>query len=165
MSQTDINMEELWQEVQSEIAARGFSIYPNYIFTTEHKAYWPKGEEFTKFLDLADALDRKIIYVQSSKFDSDEALDMLLISAPSDLVDYDAKSVRDCLRSLGVENRPEAKEYLKTTNFYSGHRVSIWVEWVFDGIIHTYSRKPAWYTDISELSAMILDLSESLAYD
>jgi hypothetical protein len=90
---------------------------------------------------------------------------MLLISAPSDLVDYDAKSVRDCLRSLGVENRPEAKEYLKTTKFYEGHRVSIWVEWVFDGIIHTYSRKPAWYTDISELSAMILDLSESLAYD
>lgn len=165
MPQTDINMEELWQEVQSEIAARGFRIYPNYIFTTAHKAYWPKEEELAKFLDLADAFDRKIIYVQSSKFDSDEALDMLLISAPSDLVDYDAKSVRDCLRSLGVENRPEAKEYLKTTKFYEGHRVSIWVEWVFDGIIHTYSRKPAWYTDISELSAMILDLSESLAYD
>ena len=165
MPQTDINMEELWLEVQSEIAAREFKVYPNYIFSSEHKAYWPKEEEITKFLDLADTLDRKIIYVQSSKFDSEEALELLLLSAPSDLVDYDAKSVRDCLRSLGVENRPEAKEYLKTTKFYEGHRVSIWVEWVFDGIIHTYSRKPAWYTDISELAAIILDLSESLAYD
>ena len=74
MPKTDINMEELWQEVQSEIAAREFKVYPNYIFSSEHKAYWPKEEEIAKFLDLADALDRKIIYVQSTKFDSEPSI-------------------------------------------------------------------------------------------
>ena len=165
MPEKDINMEEHWEQVQSEIASRGFIVYPNYIFSTEHKAYWPNEEEIAKFLDLADDLERKVIYVRSSKFDSDEALDLLLLSAPSDFVDYDVKTVRECLRSLGVESSAEAKDYLKTTKFFEGHRVSIRVEWVFEGNIHTYSRKPAWYTDISELSAMILDLSESLAYD
>ena len=161
MSETDINMDEHWEEIQSEIASRGFIVYPNYIFSTEHKAYWPNEEEIAKFLDLADDLERKVIYVRSSKFDSDEALDLLLLSAPSDLVDYDVKTVRECLRSFGVESSAEAKDYLKTTKFYSGRRVSIRVEWVFDGIVHTYSRKPAWYADISELAGRILDLSES----
>lgn len=161
MPETDINLEEHWEEIQSEIASRGFVVYPNYIFSTEHKAYWPREEEIAEFLDLADELERKVIYVHSSKFDSEEALDLLLLSAPSDFVDYDVKTVRECLRSLGVESSAEAKDYLKTTKFYEGRRVSIRVEWVFDGIIHTYSRKPAWYTDISELAARILDLSES----
>ena len=165
MPETDINLEEHWQEIQSEIASRGFVVYPNYIFSTEHKAIWPEEEEIAKFLDLADMLERKIIYVHSSKFDSEEALDLLLLSAPSDLVDYDVKTVRECLRSLGVESSEEAKDYLKTTKFYEGHRVSIRVEWVFDGIIHTYLRSPAWYTDISELAARVLDLSESLVYE
>jgi hypothetical protein len=165
MPENDINMEEHWEQVQSEIASRGFIVYPNYIFSSEHKAYWPKEEEIVKFLDLADELERKVIYVYSSKFDSEEALDLLLLSAPSDFVDYDVETVRECLRSLGVEARAEAKEYLKTTKFYEGRRVSIRVEWVFDGIIHTYSRKPAWYADISELAGRITVLSEILAYE
>ena len=121
MPETDINLEEHWEEVQSEIASRGFVVYPNYIFSTEHKAYWPKEEEIAKFLDLADELERKVIYVHSSKFDSEEALDLLLLSAPSDLVDYDVKTVRECLRSLGVESSAVAKDYRKTTKFFEGH--------------------------------------------
>ena len=165
MPETDINMEELWEEVQSEIASRGYIVYPNYIFSTEHKAHWPKEEGLVKFLDLADQLERKVIYVHSSKFDSEEALDLLLLAPPSDFIDFGVETVRECLRSFGVEARPEAKEYLKTTKFYEGRRVSIRVEWVFDGIIHTYSRKPAWYTDISKLAERIIVISESLAYE
>jgi hypothetical protein len=165
MPDTDINLEEHWEEIQSEIASRGFIVYPNFIFSTEHKAYWPIEEGISKFLDLAVELNRKIIYTSSSKFDTEEAIDLLLLSAPNDLVDYDAKTVRECLRSLGVESSAEAKDYLKTTKFYEGRRASIRVEWVFDGIIHNYSRIPAWYTNISELAARILDLSESLTYE
>jgi hypothetical protein len=165
MPETDINMEELWEEVQSEVASRGFTVYPNYIFSTEHKAQWPKEEGIVKFLDLAHELERKVIYVHSSKFDSEEALDLLLLAPPSDFVDFGVETVLECLRSFGVEASPEAKEYLKTTKFYEGRRVSIRVEWIFDGIIHTYLRKPAWYTDISELAGRIIDLSESLSYE
>jgi hypothetical protein len=165
MPENDINMEEFWQEVQSEIDYRGFVVYPNFIITSDHKAYWPKEKGVVKFLDLAQELERKVIYAYSSKFDSEDALDLLLISAPSDFTDYDVETVRECLRLFGVESSEEAKEYLKTTKFYEGRRVSIWVEWVFEGIIHTYTRKPGWYTDITELAGRIIDLSESLAYE
>jgi hypothetical protein len=165
MSETDINMEELWEEVQSEVASRGYIVYPNYIFSTEQKAYWPQEEGIVKFLDLADQLERKVIYLHSSEFDTGEALDLLLLAPPSDFVDFGVENVRECLRSFGVESTPEAKDYLKTTKFYDGRRVSIRVEWTFDGIIHTYLRKPAWYTDISELAGRIIDLSESLSYE
>lgn len=63
---------------------------------------------------------------------------------------------------MGVENRSVAKDYPKTTKFYSGHRVSIRLEWVYDGIIHAYWRRADWYRDIADLAERIIDLSESL---
>jgi hypothetical protein len=164
MSETNINMDEHWEEVQSEIASRGFVKYPIYIISSERIAFWPKEEGIVKFLDLALELERKIVYTFSSKFTSEDALDLLLMSALEDLVDYEVDTVRDCLRSLGVDTTPEAKDYLKTTKFYEGHREMIRVDWVFDGIIHAYRRRPAWYTDITELAGRITEISESLAY-
>ena len=165
MSETNINMDEHWEEVQSEIASRGFVIYPLYIISTERIAFWPKEEGIGKFLDLALELKRKIVYAYSSKFTSEDALDLLLLSAPDDLVDYDVDTVGGCLRSLGVGTSPEAKDYLKTTKFYEGHREMIRVDWVYDGIIHTYSRRPTWYTDITEIAGRVTDLSELLSYE
>jgi len=165
MPEKDIYMEEHWEEIQSEIASRGFVIFPDTITSTEHKAFWPTAGGVHKFLDLAHELERKVIYLHSSKFDSEDALDLLFLIAPDDLVDYNDETVRDCLRTLGVEGRGEAKEYLKTTKFYEGRRVDIRVEWVFDGIIHVYWKRPAWFADISKLAERIVDISESLAYE
>jgi len=165
MPETNINMDEHWEEVQSEIASRGFVIYPIYIITTERIAFWPQEEGIVKFLDLALELERKIVYTYSSKFTSEDAIDLLLLSAPDDLVDFDVDSVRGCLRSLGVDTTPEAKDYLKTTKFYKGHREMIRVDWVFDGIIHAYRRRPDWYTDLTELAGRVTEISESLAYE
>lgn len=165
MSETNINMDEHWEEIQSEIASRGFVIFPIYIISTERIAFWPQEEGLIKFLDLALELERKIVYTYSSKFTSEDALDLLLFSAPDDLVDYDVDTVRGCLRSLGVDTTSEAKDYLKTTKFYEGHRDMIRVDWVFDGIIHAYRRRPAWYTDITELAGRITEISESSSYE
>lgn len=165
MPETEINLDEHWEEVKSEIASRGFITYPNYIISTERIAFWPRQKGIAKFLDLALELERKVVYVHSSKFNSEDALDMLLISAPDELIDYDVETVRDCLRSLGVETTQEAKDYLKTTKFYEGHRESVRVDWIFDGIIHAYRRRSAWYTDISELAGRITEISESLGYE
>ena len=160
MPENDINLEEHWQEVQSEIASRGFVVYPNSILSSEGTAPWPTQEGLVNFLDLAQELERKVIYVHTYKFDSEDAIDLLLLSAPDDLVDYDVETVRDCLRSLGVETCAEAKDYLKITKFYEGHLLSISVEWVYEGITHTYWRRPAWYRDISELAVRVTDLIE-----
>ena len=165
MPETNINMDEHWEEVQSEIASRGFVIYPGYIISTERIAFWPKEEGIVKFLDLAMELERKIVYTYSSKFTSEDALDLLLMSAPDDLVDYDVDTIRDCLRSLGVDTTPEAKDYLKTAKFYEGHRDLIRVDWVYDGIIHTYRVRPGWYVEIIELAGRVTNLSEFLSYD
>lgn len=165
MPESDINMEEHWGEVQSKIESQGFLVFPNTILSTESIVFWPLEAGIEEYLDLAQQLERKIIYLKSLEFNSNEALELLLLSAPSDFIDFDVETVRDCLKSLGVENRPEAKDYLKTTKFYEGHRVSIRVEWVYDGIVHVYWRKPNWYAEISELAGKIIDLSESLAWD
>ena len=39
------------------------------------------------------------------------------------------------------------------------------VDWVFDGVIHAYRRRPTWHTDITELAGRITEISESLAYE
>ena len=116
MAEHEINMKEHWQEIQSELDSRGFIIYPNSILSTEGQAPWPTKEGITKFLDLAENLERKVIYIDTYKFDSEDAIDLLLLTAPEDLVDYEVETVKDCLRSLGVETSEEAKDYLKITN-------------------------------------------------
>ena len=48
MPENEINMEEHWQKVHSEIASRGFLVYPNSILSSEGKALWPTQEGLTK---------------------------------------------------------------------------------------------------------------------
>ena len=110
MTEHEINMEEHWQEIQSELDSRGFIIYPNSILSTEGKAPWPTQEGITKFLDLAEKLERKVIYVDTYKFDSEDAIDLLFLTALEDLVDYEVETVKECLRFLGVETSEEAKD-------------------------------------------------------
>ena len=160
MTEHEINMEEHWQEIQSELASRGFLIYPNSILSTEGKAPWPTKEGITKFLDLAEKIDRKVIYIDTYKFDSEDAIDLLFLTAPEDLVDYEVETVKDCLRSLGVETSEEAKDYLKITKFYDGHLQNIRVEWIYEGIIHSYWIRAGWYGDISKLAVRVTDLIE-----
>ncbi|MFC1923599.1 hypothetical protein ACFLY4_09970 [Chloroflexota bacterium] len=165
MPETNINMDEHWEEVQSEIASRGFVAYPDYISSSERTAFWPQEEGIIKFLDLALKFERKVVYIYSSDFTSEDALDFLLLSAPDDLVDFNIETVRDCLRSLKVDNTQEAKDYLKTAKFYEGHRDLIRVDWVYDDIIHTYRVRPGWYVELIELAGRITKISESLAYE
>jgi hypothetical protein len=123
MSKNDIDIDEQWELVQTEIASQGFVSYPSYIISTEHIAFWPPHEEIIKFLDLALELECKLVYTRSSKFTADDALELLLLTAPSDLIDFDVDTVRDCLRSLGVDASQEAKDYLKTAKFYERLRM------------------------------------------
>ena len=164
MPNNDINMDEHWEQVQTEIASRGFVVYPNYIISSERMAFWPQEESITKFLDLALELDRKVIYTRSSKFTADKALELLLLTATHDLVDYYVDTIREGLRSLGVDATQEAKDYLKTAKFYEGHRELVQADWVYDGIIHTYRRRPPWYGELVDLGARIIDISEELAF-
>jgi hypothetical protein len=165
MSKPDIDMDELWEQVQAEISARGFATFPGIVVATEHNAYWPEDEGLSKFLDLAQVLERKVVYIKSSNFTQEDALDYLLLTAPSDLVDFEVASVRDCLRSLGVETTQEAKDYLKLANFYDGRRDLIRVDWVYDGIIHIFKLRPEWSNEILDLAEKIADLSESLTFN
>lgn len=152
MTETDFNLDKHWEEVQSEIASRGFIVFPSSILLSERTALWPIEEGLIKYLDLALLLERKVIYLHSSKFNSEDALDLLQLSSPDDSVDYDISTVRECIQYMGVENRSVAKDYLKTTKFYSDRRMSIHLEWVYDGIIHSYWRRADWYADIADLA-------------
>ena len=160
MTSTNISLREKWKEIQSEISSRGFLIYPHSILSTEGTALWPEEEGITRFLELAQELDRRILYVDSSEFTSDYALDMLLLSAPDNYDDYDVETVSECLEALGVRSSVEAKEYLKISKFYEGRIYQIRIEWVYEGIVHAYWRKSNWHKDIYAQAERVTELSE-----
>lgn len=155
-------LEEDWSAIQSELSTRNFHIYPAPVIASEAFAPWPDDRPITEFLDFAEQCQRQVIYASAHNFDSDDALELLLLLATLDFSIYDVETPRDCLQVMGVASSDGAKEYVKLSKFYEGKIMHLSVQWVYEGVVHLFRRKAGWHEELEKLAGRLAEMADEL---
>lgn len=158
-------MNELWERVNQEVSARGFTVYPGSIMTSGATAIWPFDRGIAEFLDLAKGLGRRIVYLESEEFGPDDIIDAMatLLSHVYDA--FNADSPEALFDELGMSSEPKVREYLRYAQQHYGRRSRIVAEWVFEGVAHRFSKIAEWFGGFMDMSTSVADLIEATQPD
>ena len=158
------DVEQIWEQISESISSLGFQVFPSSISGTDGVAIWPVSEGFAKFLDLATSLGKKILYVHTIDFSSEELIDLVMNFLPTDIGEYDVETVEGFFASLGVSSDSQVTEYIEYGRRFAGRLASIRLEWVHEGVVHRYWRMADWYGFLLEKGGEISDLIEHQSF-
>ncbi|HLE05640.1 MAG TPA: hypothetical protein VI729_13635 [Anaerolineales bacterium] len=153
----------LWEQATAEASSRGFRIYPGAISIEAPSAMWPLEDGIPAFLDLAKALGKEVVYINSNRLTPQEVLDSLALALEDPQEVFGADTPVAFFMQIGASNRPEMREYLELTSQYYGRRTRVSVEWAHEGIVHRFLAHADWHTIFIDRTADVAELVDSMA--
>ena len=160
MPRSSDELDALWQQVNAEVTARGFLIFPGSLSLEGGYASWPVKEGIAGFLDLANSLGARIVYLKADPFEPGDLIDAVGSFLSEVHKALDADSPEAFMELGGISSEPEVQVYLRQGREHYGHLQSVRAEWVHDGVVHRFQRYAAWYGALIDKAAQMADLIE-----
>ena len=152
----------LWEQATAEASSRGFRIYPGAISIEATSAMWPLEDGIPAFLDLAKALGKEIVYINSKRLTPQEVLDSLALALEDAQGVFEADSPEAFFKQVGASSRPEMREYLGLASHNYARRTRVTVEWVHEGIVHRFLEHADWHTTFMDKTADVAEIVDSM---
>jgi hypothetical protein len=160
MPQGNSDLEQFWQEVNAEVSARRFLVFPGALSLQGVSATWPVKEGIAGFLDLAVSLGVRIVYMKGHSLSESSLIDTVATFLSDIPEAVDADTAEAFLDLAGVGSEPEAEQYLRQGEEHLGQLESVHVGWVHDGVAHRLERHAGWYGALMDRAAEVADLIE-----
>ena len=160
MQPAEDDMELLWREVNQDASSRGFLVFPASISLEGAMAMWPTERGIAQFLDLASALDKRVLYIRSRELAPDDLIDSVAIALSGAIEALDAETPEQFLREAGVIAEPEAQDYLAFGQKHYGERMDVSVEWVHEGVVHRFWKHARWHGQLLDKAGEVAELIE-----
>jgi len=158
--QSSSDLEQFWREVNAEVSARRFLVFPGSLSLQGASAIWPVQEAVAGFLDLAVSLGVRIVYMRAHSLSESSLIDTVATFL-SDIPDaVDADTAEAFFDLAGISSEPEVQQYLRQGKEHLGQLESVHVVWVHDGVAHRFERYAAWYGALMDRAAGVADLIE-----
>lgn len=155
------DLPQLFQVVKAELSSRGFRVYPGPVVSTGAFAPWPDDRPIIGFLDFAKEFERRIIYLNAEEFTEEDALELLFLVSMLDLPAFEIVTPEQWIAAAGVQGAPEAEKFLQLAEEHRGELYRLSVQWVMEGVVHTYRVRADWHLDLELSAAELAELAES----
>ncbi len=142
-----MELEQVWPEVQKELASRGFMVFPSPPVNMDQSgssapsplAMWPPDRTLEEFLDLAVALSMRLVYAWEWRFTEQDLDDVM--------GEWDQAS----------ESASEARPPRRRVAGYVGRITSINVQFTYGGVVHGWEQHAPWKAELESLRPPAVD--------
>ena len=155
-------MDAFWDEVNREVSARGFLPFPGSLSPDGVHANWPGQEGIGGFFDLAGTLGVRVVYLRADRLEPGDLIDAVDSFLPDVHVGLDAESPEEYVQLAGVGSEPDVQDYLRQGKKHYGQITSVRVDWVHDGVVHSFQKLAAWYGRFLDSAAGVAELIETV---
>ena len=162
---TTVEMNDLWDRLAKEIPARGLLTFPGSIRTEGPTALWPSDMPLAEFLDLAQKVEAKVVYVDAETMSSDALFEMTasILEEPGDAYEYE--SLEAFFDAMGIRSHKLVAEYLSYGKARAGRKSTITAEWSHGGVVHRFLVVADWLGRLLDMAAEISDLLDRPPHD
>ena len=160
MTLTTMEMNGLWDRLQKGIPARGFVSFPAGVKGSGPEANWPTSRPVEEFLDIAQRLNVRMVYLSEETLDSSSPLELLgtLLSESDPTLGYD--TAEGFFEVVGIASQSVVTEYLAYAKERIGRRAIIHVEWVHESVVHRYTAVADWFGRLMDKATAVADVLE-----
>jgi hypothetical protein len=151
-------MNDLWDRLAKEVAARDLLTFPGSIRTEGPTAMWPADMPLAQFLDLARKLEAKVVYLDADTMSDDALFELVASTLEEPGIAYEHETFDAFLAAIGIRSHKLVAEYLSYGKARLGQRSTITAEWSYGGVIHRYLAVADWYGRLLDMASGLGDL-------
>jgi len=158
-------MSQLLDQVNREVFARGFLVFPGRVGAEGPTAFWPVTQGIVGFLDLAASLGKRMVYVDSDALTPDDLIDAVGTQLVEVHEALDADTPEEFFELAAVSGEAEVKDFLRFGKEHYGRVTRVSVEWVNEGVVHRLWQYADWHVALMDKATEVADLIDALQSD
>ncbi len=160
MALTTAEINDLWNQLAKDIPARGLLVFPAGIQSEAIEAMWPTDKDVAGFLDFAQKLDVRVVYLSSEVLAPDTLLELVASMLPRSNVALEYDTAEEFFEAVDILSDSVVADYLSFGRERFGRKSTIRVEWVHDGVVHRFFAVANWLGKLMDKAAEVSDLLE-----
>jgi hypothetical protein len=121
---------------------------------------WPSEKDVSEFLDVAQKLDVRVIYLSAETITPDTLLEMVASMLDDSTVAFQHETAEGYFEGAGILSDKRVGQYLSHGKERYGRKSTIRVEWVHGGVVHRYLAVANWLGKLIDNASEIADLLE-----